>query len=157
MSFLNAVSKGLKRRQENRVRARRINNFPIVQALRMKVEEPERAKTYKGFAITALVVAVLAAGIAWPAMWAGVALVKIAFTYLGVFTIMIGIGNILILCASIICFILPFAAAIYGIFLPFASLICNRHWLSWVSLPIALAGVGATFYLAITSITTHLG
>ena len=122
----------------------------IILALAVKKklkQDPERAKNYKTFGILSLVSSVLLVALAFPVIWLTVHLFQWTFSYLGIFTKVILVGNLVLGLLTIEVPIIYFAVLIATIVFPISQLTINRHPIGWISLVVSIVAIIGTIIL----------
>ena len=122
----------------------------IILALAVKKklkQDPERAKNYKTFGILSLVSSVLLVALAFPVIWLTVHLFQWTFSYLGIFTKVILVGNLVLGLLTIEVPIIYFAVLIATIVFPISQLTINRHPIGWISLVVSIIAIIGTIIL----------
>lgn len=122
----------------------------IIFALAVKKklkQDPERAKNYKTFGILSLVSSVLLVALAFPVIWLTVHLFQWTFSYLGIFTKVILVGNLVLGLLTIEVPIIYFAILIATIILPICQIAINGHVIGWISLVVSIVAIIGTIIL----------
>ena len=122
----------------------------IIFALAVKKklkQDPERAKNYKTFGILSLVSSVLLVALAFPVIWLTVHLFQWTFSYLGIFTKVILVGNLVLGLLTIEVPIIYFAILIATIILPICQIAINGHAIGWISLVVSIVAIIGTIIL----------
>ena len=116
----------------------------IVLAITLKRKlknDPEKAKNYKTFGVLSLISSVLLVGLAFPVIWLTVQLFELTFSYLGIFTQLLLIGNIFLGMLAIEIPIIYFAVLIATIVFPISQLTINRRPIGWIALIVAIIAI----------------
>lgn len=117
------------------------------------VDDEERRIKSVYFGVLSIIFVVLSLGLCYPMAYLGVWLIRKAFTtFLGVFTYMLGIGNILIFAGGFFCFLLPFVLAVDAIKFAVTQRRINRKTIGLVMLIISIITLVALLVLQVLAI-----
>lgn len=124
---------------------------------RIKADEEKKQKSVR-FGILAIIFSFLCVGACYPCVWLGIKGIVFAFTHnLGMFTALLGLGNIVIAALSCGVILFPYWLWLQGIYLVVMQLCLNRRLIGWLALLIWLVSVVGVFLFSLESFLSITG
>ncbi len=111
--------------------------------------DPDKAKNFKAFGVLSLIASVLVVALLYPVVWLTIELLQLTFSYLGIFTQLLLLGNIVLFILAIELPILYLALVVSIIVLPICQLLVNRRAIGWISLVVAIIAIIAVLVLGV--------